>query len=54
MEIRFAVTNKTNPENIGGNDDYDHHHQQQQHHRRFKKGAFCQFMNCINGFSFWQ
>ena len=51
----MAVTNKTNPENFGGcgddddDDDDDDHHR---HHRKLKKGAFCQFKNCINGFSF--
>jgi hypothetical protein len=58
------VTNKTNPENFGAgggndddddnnnnNDDYHHHHHRR---RKFKRSTFCHFMNCINGFSFWQ
>jgi len=60
VEISVAVTNKTKPENFGGggcnddDDDDDDHHHCRRRRRKFKKGAFCQLKNCVNGFSFWQ
>jgi len=48
-----AVTNRTNPKHFGGcGDDDDDHHHHHRHHRKLKKGAFCQFKNRINVFSF--